>query len=194
MKLIGLTGYAGSGKSTVADFLADRGYEVHAFADPLREALLALNPVLPRYVPSEGRLMRLQELVATAGWDAAKRDPLVGQEVRRLMQAMGDAMRAQHGADVFVRLMERRTNGLDRVVIPDARYTNEAEWIRERCGIVVKVHRPGVDRLNEHSSEDGLPRHLVDNVIVNDSTLRQLQERTARLVSLPLQDAIDRRP
>ena len=45
--IIGLTGYARSGKDTVAKILVDNyGYKRIAFADKIRELLVEINPIL----------------------------------------------------------------------------------------------------------------------------------------------------
>src|SRR4051812_26641864 len=68
--LIGLHGFPGSGKDTVAELLGGYGYERIAFADKLREALLGLNPVV---LVEGGRGIRLAPLVRAHGWDRIKR-------------------------------------------------------------------------------------------------------------------------
>ena len=45
--LVGITGYAGSGKDTAALALLNNGFERRAFADPLRAGLLGIDPWLP---------------------------------------------------------------------------------------------------------------------------------------------------
>ena len=77
--IVGLSGYARSGKDTVSELLVlNYGFKRMAFADGIREALLALNPIL-----HDG--MRLNEIVQMYGWDVAKSK----DEVRRLLQVMG---------------------------------------------------------------------------------------------------------
>jgi dephospho-CoA kinase len=77
--IIGLSGYARSGKDTVAELLVlNYGFKRMAFADGIREALSALNPIL-----HDG--MRLNEVVKEYGWELAKSK----DEVRRLLQVLG---------------------------------------------------------------------------------------------------------
>ncbi len=77
--IIGLSGYARSGKDTVAELLVlNYGFKRVAFADGIRDALIALNPIL-----HDGH--RLNEVVQMYGWDVAK----AKDEVRRLLQVMG---------------------------------------------------------------------------------------------------------
>src|SRR6266511_6207822 len=112
-RLIGLTGYAQSGKDSVAGFLKDYGYQRVAFADGVREALLALDPFLvpfPPIIPS-AIPPRLSALVAGVGWDEAKKHP----EVRRLLQRLGtEVVRDMVDPDAWVSLGMRKVSEILR--------------------------------------------------------------------------------
>lgn len=172
--LIGLTGYAGSGKDTVARMLAeDHGFARYAFADPLRAVLLDVNPWISGNA-------RLADLVRWHGWDRAKREY---HEVRRLMQAHGEAVRQHVGANVWINALERRMGAEPRVVVSDVRYPNEAAWIRQRGGRVIRIVRPGVGPVNGHASEQPIPHELVDFDLYNvPGNLGMLRDSAADLV------------
>ena len=53
------------------------------------------------------------------------------------------------------------------VFIPDVRFPNEAEMIKEEGGIVVRVSRPGTIEMN-HDSENQIKTLEVDLDLVND--------------------------
>ena len=77
--IIGLSGYAQSGKDTVAELLClNYGFKRISFALPMRDAIYTLNPFI-----SENN--RLVDLVDEYGWDVAKGNA----EVRRLLQVFG---------------------------------------------------------------------------------------------------------
>jgi dephospho-CoA kinase len=77
--IIGLSGYAQSGKDTVAELLClNYGFKRISFALPMRDAIYTLNPLV------EGT-NRIVDLVDEYGWDVAKANP----EVRRLLQVFG---------------------------------------------------------------------------------------------------------
>ena len=83
--IIGLSGYAQSGKDTVAELLClNYGYQRMAFADPMREALYRLNPSIVLN-DTDYYDKPLQTLVDEQGWDAVKQNP----DVRALLQRMG---------------------------------------------------------------------------------------------------------
>src|SRR4051794_16838163 len=78
--LVGLTGYARSGKDTAAQVLINKGFNRVAFADPMKNMLYALNPIVV-----ECSELRLREIVDRDGWEGAKRL----SEVRELLQRVG---------------------------------------------------------------------------------------------------------
>lgn len=196
-KLIGLTGpprgsglgTAGCGKDTAAAALVSAGWTRDAFADRMRTAMLALDPLV---MNGRDQLYRLSEIVAREGWDTAKRDH---PEVRRLLQKFGtEAGRDIHGTDCWVNLLFKKTwwdsedgsvpvvsnreNRRSGVVVTDCRFENEAEAIRRAGGLVISITRPGLAHLDggnsSHPSEDGLPDHLIDARIVNEGTVADL--------------------
>lgn len=170
-RLIGLTGFAGSGKDTAALILAqEHGFARVAFADPLRDMLYALNPIA--HGGPMGTL-RVASIVDSFGWDTAKRE---FPEVRRLLQRIGTEVgRATFGEDVWLdRGMSKARASQAPVVFTDVRMGNEALAIRALSGQVWRVARPGVSALDDHVSELGLPAHLVDRTILNDGSLSDL--------------------
>ena len=69
--VIGLTGYAQSGKDTLASILVERyGYRRVAFADAIREFIYEVNPMV-----SCSPTGYLKDLVNLVGWDNAKQEP-----------------------------------------------------------------------------------------------------------------------
>ena len=162
--LIGLTGYAGSGKDTVADILVqNHGFVKVAFADPLREMLLTLDPMV-------SATANLSKIVNAHGWRLAKKK---FPEVRRLMQVFGtDVVRNQIQEDFWVRALERRIEALERVVVADVRFPDEADLILGRGGVMLRVEREGIKKLNHISEEiDSIP---VSGIINNDQDFEHL--------------------
>jgi len=163
--IIGLSGYARSGKDTVAQYLVEHyGYERIAFADPIKNLLLEMNPILY----NGGRL---SSLVRDYGWDVAK----ANSEVRRLLQSLGLGARTVLDKDVWV--SHAMLNIMDitkNYVITDVRFKNEAEMIKSLYGEVWRVKRIGVDPVNSHVSESELDGWKFDQIISNYGTLDEL--------------------
>ena len=182
--LIGLCGAAGAGKDSVAEILVrEHNFTRYAFADRMREALYRLNPRVAD--PMLNMYWQLRPLVDIKGWDYAKRE---FPEVRKLLQTFGTEVgREMFGEDFWVNqvawqyeaLMES-TFGDANVVIPDVRFPNEADWITDEEGYVLRVERPGVGPVNGHSSE--ALDFEVDGTIKNAGTLEDLRGAVAEWV------------
>lgn len=170
--MIGLSGYARSGKDTVADFLvSDHGFTKVSFAQPMRDALYALNPLV-------GAGWRVQNVIDTYGWDYYKETDF-GDEIRGLMQRLGtDVARKQWYDGFWVDIaIEKATDLLDegkKVVFTDVRFPNEAEMIEYYNGEVWRVRRPGIFPANDHVSETGMDDYAFAKHIDNNGTLEQL--------------------
>ena len=59
-------------------------------------------------------------------------------------------------------------------IITDTRFPNEAEAIRKKDGIMIRVERPGVKPINNHPSETGLDHYTFDHVIKNNGSIEDL--------------------
>ena len=164
--IIGLTGYAQSGKDTVASILVENyGYQRVAFADPIRDLLYATNPIL-----KEG--YRVKGLVDVYGWDRVKVDY---PEARRLLQDLGVGARKTFGDMFWVKQALRQVNPEGNYVITDVRYPNEAKAIREYGSSQIwRVRRLGVDPVNSHESESAMDGEKVDQIFVNNGTIDDL--------------------
>ena len=176
MLLVGLSGYAQSGKDTLAGFWKeDHGFQTLAFADPLRELLYQLDPVV--HTDNETfDFTRLSWVIDSLGWDKAKgtadKSPL---GVRAHLQRLGLAARSVLGPSLWVdalvpRITASLLNGGD-VVITDVRFPNEAQAIKDLGGLILRIERPGTGPVNQHPSETSLDSYRFDAYVQNDSTL-----------------------
>lgn len=169
-RLIGLIGYARTGKDTVADYLVDQHEFVRlASGDLVRDVLYAANPWI---TTGNGYRRRLQLVVDKFGWEETKAIP----EVRRLLQELGtEGVRRTLGEDVWIDETLRRAKACPAdVVITDTRFPNEAQKVRMAGGVLVRINRPGVGPLNGHSSETLIDSIKADHVVENDGTLEDL--------------------
>lgn len=174
--IVGLSGYARAGKDTLGAILVRRyGFERVSFADILRTAALALDPI----VTNTSR--RLSSLVRVAGWEEAKRNP----EVRSLLQRLGTEVgRNLLGPDVWVRALFDSLDPAGRYVITDCRFENEAQAVKAAGGVVVRVERPGTGAINQHVSETALDDWPFDLRVQNDGTVDDLTAAAAEVVAL----------
>jgi len=194
--LIGLNGWPSSGKDTVAGILVEElGYRQYALADKVREALYLINPLVV-----SGRDLRVRDVVDLHGWDKAKRHAVFGMEIRQLMQRVGtESARTVFGADVWVDTLssaidrDLRINHTDPprgVVVSDVRLTNEAEWVIERGGVVVRIERAGIGPVNNHASEQPLPVALIGSTVANNGSLVELRAAVLHLAEKLLNPAV----
>ncbi len=172
MKLIGLTGKAGAGKTLVASIL---GYRVIGLADPLYAAISAMLDVEVEDLQDRER----KELPI----------PWLGKSPRELLQTLGtDWGRDLIRPDLWTLLCRRRleqmaADGVEGVAVCDVRFVNECRLIHELGGEVWQVRRPGAGTPHGHRSENGVPDDLVDRVIDNIGTIDDLREIVRQAVT-----------
>jgi dephospho-CoA kinase len=154
---IGLIGLAGSGKDTAAKALIAKGWRRKAFADHLK--ILARN----------------------FGWNGVKDD-----RGRKLLQDIGMAAR-QYNSNFWIQqayygLTTVSNEYLDmRFVWTDVRFENEAEFIRKRGGVIIRIIRPNL-QAGEHESESGQNKIDADYTVVNDGTVEKLHNTILNLL------------
>ena len=170
------------GKDTAAQVLLDElRFQRIAFADPIKGALLALDPLIPG--SDQGETVRLSEVCQSQPWSQVKDDP----EVRRLMQVLGTEVgRNLFDPDLWVRLAKRKlesTLSVGDVVVTDVRFPNEARLVRGYGGILVRVERPGFGPINEHVSDRASERWAYDRRIDNDADVASLHGKMRLLVT-----------
>lgn len=176
--IIGLSGYAQTGKDTVAKHLIEKhNYRRVAFADPIREALLKLDPLVG---VGEFNSIHLSIAVRGMGWEETKR---ISPETRRLLQVMGTEVgRDMFGQNFWVDQAMRNVSKFDKIVLTDVRYPNEYKAIKARDGIIIRVVKPGTAAVNAHGSETALDNFSFDATIVNDGTIYDLNKKIDKLL------------
>lgn len=171
--IIGLTGYAQSGKDTVAKILVeDYGYTRVAFADKIRELLYEMNPPIPVGYGLEAHIESLQDYISIHGWDKGKQNP----KVRAMLQNLGVGARTVFGELFWVGQALRNVEFEGNYVITDVRFQNEAVSIKKYDNSEIwRINRPDVKPVNSHVSETEMDNYKVDAVFDNDGTLEDLK-------------------
>lgn len=175
--LIGISGYARSGKDTFAGFLVqDHGFKKIAFADLLKEVVYVLNPIVDPIVG-----FRVNDFVDDYGWDYAKENV---PEIRKLLQRMGtEAGRNLLGEDIWVDAAFRNMESGTDYCISDMRFPNEAQRIVDNKGLTVRINRTGVGPINNHWGEIALDDWSFDHIVNNDSNLDYLREIADKIIN-----------
>lgn len=172
--IIGLTGYAGTGKDTVRGLLETGfGYIGFAFADPIRamlRELFTMHAISADYMDSRA----LKESTI----------PELGVSYRQLAQTLGTEWgRRCLADDIWVKLANQHMHALSlqhgatpglRFVVSDVRFVNEAQWIKDQGGEIWRVERPGIAPVRAHTSESELYHFKADRIVNNHGNLVQL--------------------
>lgn len=144
--IVGITGYAGSGKDALGKcFVNNHGYTRVAFADAVK--LVALEQY---------------------GWSGRK-----DEEGRALLQEVGSRMRDEY-EHYWVDAAFAEASKHQHVVMTDVRYPNELVRLKQLGGVFVRVIRPGVGPVNNHPSETSLDYLPADVTVINDASLDKL--------------------
>jgi hypothetical protein len=166
VKIIGMVGPKGVGKTTFANQLANHtGCQaaVLSFADPLRVMAMAMGIDSKQLVLPELK----HEVI-----------PELGVTPRHVLQSLGTEWgRKCIHPDVWVWAMQRQIerhvaeyhgSGDVLIFIDDCRFANEAQWILNHGGMLIEVERDGVKYTGEHSSEMPMPEEIQDEMFAVD--------------------------
>lgn len=175
MILIGLTGEAGVGKDTVADYLVTRyGFEKKSFAAPLKAVLLAMDPIIGPHPMRPGHVIHLGQALQDMGEDAVKNlFPLY----RKYLERLGTEGIRNIDQDFWVKAA---TNSLDKekgkYVFTDARFPNEAEKIGGLRGSLWQIDGPKrrTEVATTHSSANWAGRLGEEYMIYNNGSIDKL--------------------
>jgi hypothetical protein len=170
---IGIIGKARSGKDTAAlALVAELHYTRLAFADPLKELALAIDPLIPT---AYGIHVRLSLLIRDSGWEYAKDHY---PEVRRLLQRTGGGVR-EIDETFWLTATRKKLNAAEAwnlpVVVTDVRYPNEANMLRSRGFRLIRITRPGLAD-DQHDSETALDTYPADLTIENTGAIADLRQ------------------
>jgi cytidylate kinase len=177
--IIGISGYAQSGKDTVANYLVKHyGFTKISFADPIRKALYALNP---KVNIADMLGVSLVAAVNGMGWENVKAE---SSETRSLLQRMGTEVgREMYGKDFWVNQAMLKAQEHEKVVLADVRFENEVQAILGASGAVWRVSKPGVEAANSHLSETSLDTYKFDKHIYNGGSLEELYSIVDNLIN-----------
>lgn len=162
MRIVGLLGKAGSGKSTVAKYLvANHGAKVYSFATPLK---LMVQEI---FALTDEQIYGTQEQKESV-------DPRYDLSPRGLLTCTGTAARKYLGESVWLEacLHKIKADNPKLAVIDDVRYVNEATYL-SKIGRVVKLVCPSRQDTGKHPSErevDLVPTGLLHGVVTSEPT------------------------
>ena len=209
-QIIGIVGFIGSGKDTVADYLVNfHGYKRESFANSLKDAVSVVFGWDRELL--EGRTKESREWRETRDEWWSKR---LKQDItpRYVLQYWGtEVVRKGFHDDMWVASLEHRLlNSHNDIVITDCRFPNEIKAIRSAGGMVVRIKRGpepnwfddaksmnrgptrnmswalskhNVEGLGVHASETAWVGQKFDATVNNDGTLDELYSQIEREIT-----------
>lgn len=166
-RLVGICGYAGSGKSTFAGALvANHGFYEYSFAAPLKALCANTWGWDLQALSSDDAAQRIG--FATAFDYKAAVCPRLGRTRREALQHIGTQGFRQLDPDHWVKetmkVVRPCINSGGSVVISDVRFPNESRAIQAEGGLVVRIRRVGQagPGAGAHASE-----RAIDDIVPN---------------------------
>ena len=193
MPIIGLCGFKGSGKDTVADMLVNTSnYKKIAFANFIKNAAKELFDWDDTSFDSKNK---------------EKVDDYWGVTPRKILQELGtEFLRVQckdilsmdftlpngekHNATFHIKRINKEVikllnNGNKNIIFSDIRFQDELDYIKKLGGIIIKVVRPSLsnNEFSQHISEQNINTlKNVDYELVNDHNIPHLYKKTSVIV------------
>ncbi len=202
-QVVGLVGFAGSGKDTAASLFRKGGYQQDSFAAPLKDVISQIFSWDRGMVEGGTKESREWREQPDAYWSEAFGYPVIPRVV---LQKFGtESMRDVFHDDIWVKSLIRRIqmSSNKKFVISDARFQNEVQAIQEMGGIILRIRRgpePNwflvADQANRgnpdairHMIELGIHRSEwdwigceFDYVIENNGTLSEFETQLRKIV------------
>lgn len=159
--IIGLCGYKGTGKSTVAEYLAkEYGFNRVNFKDGL---VAELKQNFPKFL-NELTLIHEGDL-GDVDWLFKNKPPLF----RALMQEYGTEVRRADNQDYWVDKWKAKVEEVGgNIVVDDVRLFNELAAIGDADGILIRVTRPDITTGGTHQSETEQEKFIEDFTVVGE--------------------------
>ena len=209
--IIGICGFIGSGKDTIADYLVNlHHFRRESFANTLKDAVAQVFGWDRTML--EGRTKQAREWREQVDPWWAERLGIPHLTPRYILQQWGtEVCRKNFHDDIWIASLENKLrNSRDDVVISDCRFPNEIQAIKAAGGIVVRVVRgpepewydaavscnrgPNgnstwalsgrkLEQLGVHASETAWVGTKFDVVLDNNGTLDDLYQQVKKLVS-----------
>lgn len=171
-RVIGITGRIGSGKTTLASkFVSGHGYTECAVADPIKEIAKVFG-----FSHNDVYGTQEQKLKVHSKWGISGREfcQKFGTEVgRNAIPSLIPGMNIERTVWVDI-TKERVRNNNDKWVLPDVRFKDEEELIKELGGIIIRTVKKTDSKYESgHASELEIDSIQPDLIIDNDALTKE---------------------
>jgi hypothetical protein len=211
--IIGVCGFIGSGKDTIADYLTNfHGFRRESFANSLKDAVAHVFGWDRTMLEGRTKTAREWREQVDPWW--SERLNMPNLTPRWVLQYWGtEVCRKAFHDDIWIASLENKLrNSKDDIVISDCRFPNEIKSIKAAGGIVIRVKRGDdpewyndaadmnagdrcmnymtakvrMQKLGIHASETAWVGTKFDAVLPNNGTIDELMSKVKDLVSDPL--------
>ncbi len=169
MNLIGLSGSKQSGKDEFFIIAVANGWDYYnkKFATNLKSICSTITGLPPNYF-TNNMLYKYKHN---------------GRTIRNIMQYIGtDLLRNQYNENVWIDSLFREFTFLSKWIITDVRFENEADAIKKRGGILIRINRAYGER-DLHVSETALDNYdNWDYTIENNGTLIDYENKVLNIM------------
>lgn len=164
MKLIGLVGYAGSGKTTVAMELKKFGYIDLPLAEKLKNTCSEIFHINSDYfydqelkdscwsiplVVTKSQLMNIGYVYSPFGVTFDQADSFLKKitipdkinSPRHLLQFIGTDFLRSIDPDIHLKAAFKNLDTRKNYIISDIRFENEFAWVKEKAGLMIGIER-----------------------------------------------------
>ena len=191
MRLIGICGEIGSGKTLVSDYLVkNHHYDDYAFAKPLKDIAMAMG-----FTNTEVYGTQSQKLSKNKYWGISAREFLqkFGTEIGRdLLPSIIPNMDMGESGSPWIKLFEIYWKSLIEkkgvsasLIVSDVRFVDEAKAIKQNSGIIIRLVRQRKDTTgfeHKHSSETSMNGIEPDYIVTNDGTKDELYKKIIEIL------------
>jgi hypothetical protein len=214
--IIGVCGFIGSGKDTIADYLTNfHGFRRESFANTLKDAVAAVFGWDRTML--EGRTKQAREWREQVDPWWAERLNMPNLTPRWVLQYWGtEVCRRGFHDDIWIASLENKLrSSTDNIVISDCRFPNEIKSIRDAGGNIVWVKRgelpewyedavnanrgevgnfswatsrSRLEKAGIHASETAWVGTNFDYVLENNSSIDELFSQTSEIIKSQQQD------
>lgn len=202
-KIIGISGYAGSGKDTLAEIIinhSSKQWEVKKYAAKLKQVASILTGIPAEdFEKQEVKCSNLPlEWTKSEFSESGELLDIKEYQIRKFLQELGtEAIRDQIHTNAWVNGLwadykpyadawdedgKTTVEVYPNWIITDMRFPNEMSRIREMGGITIRIHRKGLTASNAHISDTALDDADFDIDIHNDGTLDNLTHNACEIV------------